>query len=574
MFRWSSLFTRFAILFLIAAAIWIGRDPLLQIAITNTLESTVGAKVEIGQVRTSFSENKLFIKNFTVADPRNSMRNLFQADSAIIELDRDSLLKRRIKIVDGLSSQMVFGSPRLSSGTINHISPPSTKSPEVTVASDNQLNQNWLEEFEYIPTTPQTGELELTKTAKKIFSQLNTTIEKQDSKLGNLKSVVREIHDLVNFDDNPLRNAQRLKNAQTKVSSLKFEIDTIGAALAQLDRQIAAHKNELVNAKNNDVELLEQWSIRKQIDGHTLTKLLLNQDLADQAEEIVNWYLAFRESLPEPNRDFHLGPRYGRNVPIPGLSNVPTFLIERMQLDGEGRLAGNKFSFSGEVKNVSLDPFAHQHPVMFDLRAQGNTHFAVKAILDRTSGNMRDQLSVKCPNLVLPSRQLDAKMMLVHVSPCRSKIDVQLNCSDDQLDGRIEFDYDNLVMQIESLADQAGGQPIADRVNLDLASISGYQVSATVKGNLLNPSIHFESDLGEKFATKLNTAIASVAKSPKSDLDAQLQNHLTLLESKYGERIRLLAFKLENELLGQQRAAVAELQKKLKYSSSSDLNLR
>ena len=60
MFRLSSLITRFAILMLIAAALWIGRDPLIQIAVTDVVESTVGAKVEIGQVRSSFSDDKLF----------------------------------------------------------------------------------------------------------------------------------------------------------------------------------------------------------------------------------------------------------------------------------------------------------------------------------------------------------------------------------------------------------------------------------------------------------------------------------------------------------------------------------
>ena len=62
MFRLSSLVTRLAILLLMAAALWIGRDPLIQVAITKVMESAIGAKVDIGQIRTTLSDNKIFVK--------------------------------------------------------------------------------------------------------------------------------------------------------------------------------------------------------------------------------------------------------------------------------------------------------------------------------------------------------------------------------------------------------------------------------------------------------------------------------------------------------------------------------
>jgi uncharacterized protein (TIGR03545 family) len=389
-----------------------------------------------------------------------------------------------------------------------------------------------------------------------------------------LKLTMREINELLNVDDNPLRNERQLKSAQLKLVDLKNEISSIGKDLTELDQEIANHKTQLDSAKHADYELLAKLSNQKQIDGDTLTNLLLNNDIATQIEEIIHWYLAFRQSIPDPTTDFQLAPKYGTNVHIKGLSDQPVFLIENVQMDGEGRLAGNKFNFSGIAKNISLDPYSFDQPVSFNLRAQGNTHFAIDCVLDRTSGSMKDQISVKCPDLELPSRQLDAQMMTVHVSPCRCKININIECTNNIVSGNVEFDYDNLVMQIEKFDEKAGGQAIADRVNLDLASIGNYQVHAKVSGNLNTPRIRFESDLGSQFAEKLNPILRNGATVANQTIEAVFKKQIATLDSTFGEKVRLLSWKLENELKTPQKAVVAELQRKLESSSNGQFQRR
>ena len=576
MFRLSSLVTRLAILLLIAAALWIGRDPLIQIAVTRAIESTIGAKVEIGQVRSTLSDNKIFIKDIAIADPRQPMRNLFQADTAVVEFDRDSFLRRRIKIVDGLSSQLVFGSPRLSSGAIHDKPDLSSDSTNVSVSlAHSDPYQNWLDRFQFAPTSIKQSETELAKTANQIFARLSDTIAEHDSKVVNLKTTVREIHDIVNFDDNPLRNRKRLKNAQAQLSNLKHEIDSIGAALTKLDQEIATHKTELKNARSIDLQTVGRLNQRKQLDGETLSRVLLNQDLLEQTELIINWYLAFRDAVPNPPSDFRLGPTYGENIAIPGLSNQAAFFVEQIELDGEGRFAGHKFSFSGEARNITLDPANAELPTTFHLRAQGNTHFAVDCTIDRTQGKKQDNITVQSPGVMLPSRILGHEnTMLVKVSPCRSKINISFDCVENQLFGKIDFDYDSLVMQIERLDENAGGHRTAERVNLELGSISNYQVQATISGDIQNPKIAFKSDLGDRFAAKLNPILGSGSQQSISLLDEDLRLHIARLEKDYGERVRLLALQLENEVTQQQRAVVAKLEEKIKNSGEKLFNLR
>ena len=298
-----------------------------------------------------------------------------------------------------------------------------------------------------------------------------------------------------------------------------------------------------------------------------LSSLLLTGDIANEAKRLIDVYLAFRESVPQPGTDFQMQAKRGENVFIEGFSEVPDFFVERIELDGEGRIAGSNFSFSGEARNISLRPEAQKDPTTFHLRAQGKNHVLLDCVLDRSGGRRNDQVNVVCPGLEIARRQIGSEdTLLVGVSPSRASVKLNLNCDDDQLTGDIELDYDNLVMQIEKLDERAGGSQLADRVNLELAAISNYQVKAVISGSLYQPLVKFETDLGQQFASKLNPLLRGENSFVSTELDNKLRKYLDKLDSLYGEKVRLLSVQLEKEVIGREKAVVAELEKKLEQT--------
>ena len=80
MMRWTYLLTRLFILALIVVALWISKDSLVRLALIRAGESAIGAKIEIGQVRSSLWDGKIYLSELAIADPRNPMHNLVQAD--------------------------------------------------------------------------------------------------------------------------------------------------------------------------------------------------------------------------------------------------------------------------------------------------------------------------------------------------------------------------------------------------------------------------------------------------------------------------------------------------------------
>ena len=153
--------------------------------------------------------------------------------------------------------------------------------------------------------------------------------------------------------------------------------------------------------------------------------------------------------------------------------------------------------------------------------------------------------------------------MQVMVSPSRSQIEVNLQVDGDQVKGQLNFNYDNLVMQIKSLPEEAGGQDVIDRINLDLASITSYQVSAEIVGPAARPTVAFNSDLGKRFIGKFDELFENKMQVARNMLDQELDKHLALLESKYSEKIRVASNRLEDEILSQRERIVADLRNRM-----------
>lgn len=571
MFDWGRLLTRLVILLLLFLAALLARDPLVRVALIRAAEDKIGAKVEIGKVRTSFRDRKAYLTDVRIADPRDPMKNMIQAESMTLKLDFDSLIHRRFEILEGSTTELVFNAPRSTSGEISNEANQfgsnqhgsnqqladigTIESSRVRLAEPFST-QDFLDQLRLASQTPDISKLDLTSAANRIFESLDRQLNSQVVEITNLKATVREMHDVVNFDGNVLRNQDRWDSAQRRLSTLHSNIESISRKLTTLDQQLTRDRNSLVVAREKDEQAFTR---RGAIKGDSLTQLLLNDSQLDLARSIVDWYLDFRKVFPDPMKDFHQQATDGSNFTVTGISNVPSFLVRSMQLDGSGRFAGNKFNFTGQVENFSTEPQKVDGPITFMMRAQGDTHFIVNGTLNRKNQFPADSVTIRCPGLPLQKQMLGAPgSMQVSVSPCRNQLEIMLDSIGDQIDGKLNFTYDNLVMQIEELAEIAGGREAAEQINLELANISHYNVAAVISGPVSAPEIRFQSDLGQRFAEKLNALFDDRIQMAKSTLDHQLKLQLNRLDQTIGEGIRLAAQKLENEIVSQEKQIIAD----------------
>ena len=87
MIRWNYIALRLGIALLLLMAILMGLNPLVSWVLVHFGQSITGAKVEIGLVRASLWHGQIELLDLEIADPRDPMRNLIQADRAVVRLD-------------------------------------------------------------------------------------------------------------------------------------------------------------------------------------------------------------------------------------------------------------------------------------------------------------------------------------------------------------------------------------------------------------------------------------------------------------------------------------------------------
>ena len=210
MIRWSYLIPRLLILGLIGMAIWMGADPLIRLALIKSGENAIGAKVEIAQVRTSLTTGMVYLKDLRIADPRNPMRNMVQAEMAYIKLDPKHLLKNEFVIESGKTSLIQFGTPRTDSGRLER-SPasPSTAETLLPINAGQQLgeiSQRWLDQFQNSMAQRIESNFESVRLAQELKSRWPAQFEANKQEIVAVQSKISELTEVIKGKDssNPL----------------------------------------------------------------------------------------------------------------------------------------------------------------------------------------------------------------------------------------------------------------------------------------------------------------------------------------------------------------------------------
>ena len=112
--------------------------------------------------------------------------------------------------------------------------------------------------------------------------------------------------------------------------------------------------------------------------------------------------------------------------------------------------------------------------------------------------------------------------MLVKMTPCRMEADIRIELHGNELSGNMVFRHTDLMMQIEEMKTLSGGAQMADEINLNLASLSEFEISAQLGGTIDEPEISIDSDLGGRFAAIMNRIVEKKAGRRMEDYRARI----------------------------------------------------
>ena len=477
MIRWHYLVPRLVILALLMVLAWISADPLLKYAIVNSTESVTGAKVDVGKVKASLFEGKIYISDLAITDPRDPMRNLLQADVAYLKLDPRRLLQKELIVEHGHSKQVMFGSPRTVSGKLKgreYKAPVQPGLQNVRVRSATPINsQSWLDQFQTPSLSSAERDLEVIKVAASVRQKWLPIFEAQAAKL----TLAREQLETLTTSKaegngqilNPLRDLQMNQQRKNEIQELSEEIKQARIELGQLAAAAEADRQLIAQAGERDGQKVGSKIQTVQIDSNSTSQLILQKQQQEYAAEVVSWVRWFRNSLPNPEADFLDDKGRGANISFKGQTARPRFLVKTLDLSGQGSLAGQHLEFAGIAQNLTNEPMLHSEPATFSLRAQGNHHLIVDCTLDRREPVWKDRMVVKCPELDAPSQRLgNSESLEIEMANSRIQFDLDINVVDDQLGGTLHFSHSKCAMLVNELHPIAGGDEVKLRMNQEL----------------------------------------------------------------------------------------------------------
>ncbi len=537
MIRWKYLLPRLGILLILILLVNLLSSPLTRWLMVHSAQRITGAKVDIDSVELSLWNGNLNIKGLQVADPRYPMQNLIQADSAEFQIDSGQLLNRQWIIDKAKLNRVQFGTPRTESGRLTSGPPANQVKPAFidNILSNRlkPLGQYWLNEISgQVPGLIE-GQLETVQIAKKLRKRWPREFQRERHRAQQLKQRVTELAlTIENGSGNPLREIEKFQKTISELRQVYDQVEQAKGNLHRLSDQFKQDKQDVIAAKQRDQTKIQSVATRVTINPQSISEILLEKQKLATVREAISWIRWFRDSIPNPEKDFQPNRSRGFDVQF---RRHPNFIIRSIALHGEGSVAGQNIRFAGVAKNIASHPTLYELPASFELRGQGQTHILVSATVDRRGPQKVDVFEISCPRITLPATVLGQEDSLaIALQPSEMSFQIHATIVDDQINCQISADHSNVQMRVEQIHESIGDHRLVNSLNRQIGQIDRFDLSIEVDGALDNPDLQLSSDLGGRFAKALDHCLQSTveqtAKTNLAKLDSILEQQLNELD--------------------------------------------
>jgi uncharacterized protein (TIGR03545 family) len=571
--RWKYVIPRLIILCLLGLLVWLGSNPALRWMVIFSGQSTIGAKVDVGRVQTSWSDGKMQLTDLEIADPREPMKNLAQTDSAILQINSGRFLHKEFVVEQCKLENVQFNTPRTKSGALKKHT---ERSPGYVKWLTDPLKQkmgvmgqSWLDQFKANALDKVEDNFETVQVAKKINHDWTQRYQYQKNKAKSTEAKIKNLKTLISQPQrNPLRELERIQNAITQLNELQRDMTLARREIQQLESQFNQDRRELANAKVRDEQKIRKSAEYFKINSSTTTELLLGKEKSRYLSEVMQWVNWFRSAVPDPENDFYPARMRGENIAFEGLKPRPRFLVQQAEISGKGNIGGQRYQFTGSANDLTTQPKRLANPATFLLAASGDKEIKIAATVDRRGSKKIDDIRFQMPDVNIPAQMLGSQnSLLVNVSPGKMNADISIRMVDNRITGKMTFRQKDVRLAVQHLHPNVGGQLVAANIDNELNQINGFWVEIDLHGTVDDMDVKMKSDLGLKvadvFGQVVNATLQQTVARQQQKLDSLVQSEVDILTARHQKEINQIL-----SILNVEMKSVANLQKLLPKASS------
>lgn len=240
-------------------------NTLVSKAFQDGLEQLFQARAEVEGLRLNIIRGTIEIDSLSVADARNPMFNLFNAENAVLDIHVRSLLERKLAVIDMSVAAVDFGRARNSTGALpaseitDYESIPLVSEPkgsgsgllEIPSFGNDDINQyisDYLSELESFQQI-QLAEAEFAE----VFAKWNSEAETIAALVSELESTAREAATLRPQDFRTVEDIETARNLLTQLQTQLSRAEQFGSDIIESGQSDLIATTELISSISNSL---------------------------------------------------------------------------------------------------------------------------------------------------------------------------------------------------------------------------------------------------------------------------------------------------------------------------------
>jgi len=545
--RWGYLAPRLVAACLCWAVVTFGFEPLLHWSITASTGAALGTTVGVDQLESGFFNTHLNLDRIQIASKDEPGVNAVEIAAINVQLNRDALLRKKF-VIDYATIEDV----RVNTASTLDFSSTAVEGEEWSFPFRTQVGV--LSEFArgaadsffdallskaidtYNPDQLETVQL---AEQKKHFWQDRFNAYRQQSEYlkRSIDSVKAEI-ETIKKSNNPLEQIERSARLARQVDELIAESKRLKEEFMVLPQQARVDLQELEAARDRDLA-----SIRSQIDAiplsaDELTAAIVGPQAKRQFEELATWLGFVQRCVAVATEDYEPERQTGRTIDFDTASDIPHFLLRRLDVNGMANLNRREAIFSGQLCNVT--PAARKFPqpltYHFELAHEGN--YIIDGQCDFSQSPPVFDLvgHMTTANVPVQSISRSEKFKLeAHTGELIADLRFRLAGDDIQAtvnwrQNDVRFDVDSSVKVQPTLLAERGMQPFApvDLLAKALGAVKQFEGEVRLSGSIRSPRIEMQSDVGRHIVAGLQQGFQRELQLRKLEFTQLAQNEIEL----------------------------------------------
>ncbi|MEX2181924.1 MAG: TIGR03545 family protein [Gemmatimonadaceae bacterium] len=547
--RWKALLPLSVTLVVIATVMIVVKDRAVRWSVEAGGTAAVGAKVDLDDAHLALAAGHVTLRGLAVTNPNFPMRNLFEAEELVFDVDLLPALERKV-VVDTVAVRgLRFGTARAASGAIPHKEP--------GAAATSQVIAEWKSRVRIPP-------LELSTLTRAVnvegiaAESLATLREASHARAYADTAKAKLLADLEAADPRPTLDsaealANRLRNAnlatlgiagaRRAVSDVRRtigELSRIDDRLRTFDAEVRGNAAGLQGrldaigaARTADYAYARSLLRLPTFDIPSIGPQLFSDLVAEQFAALLYWVqMAERYMPPGLQRQFQRGPERvrasGTDVLFPRERVHPTFLLRlaelSLSLGGEGATAGN---YRARLVGVTSQPAVYGAPTSFLVERAGGQvgprDARVEGMLDHRTANVRDTLSARFSGIALPQFPLAGLGATVVMGQGLS--DLQLDRRGDSLTGRWLWRAPNVTWVRDSAAARATTPTmrlVEDAIWRAVSRLDSVEIEARVGGSVRHPALAIRTNIASAVGNALREQLGEEVRRAEQQVRARV----------------------------------------------------